>query len=122
MALVGDMISDAKHGNPSIVNYDMFAAVIGMLSLFYLIAVAVKENLAIHPLFPLIVDLLNTLFFFCGAVATAAKLGVHSCSNKVCIHKLNMRNVHRTKTNCTAALSQDESYHERRSEYESTLP
>lgn len=83
MALVGNMIATAIAGNPSIVNYDMFTAVFSMLSLFYLIAVALYENLTIHPIIPLSLDAFNTLFFFCGAVATAAKLGVHSCSNNV---------------------------------------
>ena len=83
LALVGDMISSAKGGNPSIVNYDMFVAVIGMLSLLYLIPATIKDSLTIHPLLPLILDALNVLFWFCGAVATAAELGVHSCSNPV---------------------------------------
>jgi hypothetical protein len=54
-----------------------------MLSLFYLIPAELKDSLQIHAMFPLILDVLNTLFWFCGAVATAAKLGVHSCDNKV---------------------------------------
>lgn len=84
MALIGNMIADARHGNnPSIVNYAMFCAVFAMLSLFYLIPATLKDTLAVSPLFPLIVDLLNALFWFCGAVALAAKLGVHSCSNHV---------------------------------------
>ena len=83
LALVGDVISNAKAGNPSIVNYDMFVAVFGMLSLFYLIPAAVTDSLQIHAILPLVLDALNTLLWFCGAVATAAKLGVHSCDNKV---------------------------------------
>ncbi len=83
MAIVGNMIAEANNGNPSIVNYEMFVAVFGMLSLFYLIPASIKESLSISPWFPVILDLLNTLFWFCGAVALAAKLGVHSCSNTV---------------------------------------
>jgi hypothetical protein len=82
MALVGNMIATAVRGNPSIVNYDMFVAVFGMLSLFYLIFTTWKEDLAM-PVVTLALDGLNTLFWFCGAVATAAYLGVHSCSNPV---------------------------------------
>lgn len=83
MALIGNMIADAFGGNPSIVNYDMFVAVFAMLSLFYLIAIAFNEGFMGHGAIPLALDVLNTLFFFCGAVATAAKLGVHSCGSKV---------------------------------------
>ncbi|KAI9735947.1 MAG: hypothetical protein M1834_001413 [Cirrosporium novae-zelandiae] len=82
MALVGNMIASAFAGNPSIINYDMFVAVFAMLSLFYLIAADYSESFIIHPMIMLGVDALNTIFFFCGAVAMAAKLQVHSCSNE----------------------------------------
>jgi len=81
MSLVGNMIADAFGGNPSIVNYDMFVSIFAMLSLFYLIAIAFNEGFMGHGAIPLVLDVLNTLFFFCGAVATAAKLGVHSCGS-----------------------------------------
>ena len=84
MALTGNIIADAITGNPSTINYTMFVAVFSMLSLFYLFLVAFKEDFAIHPLIPVILDALNTLFFFAAAVALAARLHVHSCSNKVC--------------------------------------
>ena len=83
MALTGDMISNANAGNPSIVNYVMFCAVFAMLSLLYLIPAGIRDSLTIHPIFPVALDVLNTIFWFCGAVALAAKLGVHSCSNSV---------------------------------------
>lgn len=83
MALVGNMISESYGGNPSIINYDMFVAVIAMLSLFYLIAATVKESFMIHPFIMMAVDALNSLFFFCGAIAMAAELHVHSCGNYV---------------------------------------
>ena len=83
MALVGNMIADAFNGNPAIVNYTMFVAVFGMLSLIYLSAVAFNDSFSGHPIIPIVLDVLNTLFFFCGAVALAAKLGAHSCSNHV---------------------------------------
>ncbi|KAI9813642.1 MAG: hypothetical protein M1827_003713 [Pycnora praestabilis] len=82
IALVGNMIHDAFSGNPSIINYIMFVAVFGMLSLFYLIAGTINEAFAGHPLGKVIVDALNTIFFFCGAVALAADLDVHSCGNQ----------------------------------------
>jgi hypothetical protein len=61
----------------------MFVAVFAILSLIYLTAASAKDSLTIHPMLPLILDLLNVLFWFCAAVATAAKLGVHSCDNNV---------------------------------------
>jgi len=82
MALVGNIIHDAFNGNPSIINYDMFVAVFAFLSLIYLIAIAFNDDFMGHGAIPLALDLLNTLFFFCGAVAMAAKLGVHSCGNE----------------------------------------
>jgi len=81
MALVGNIIASAFAGNPSIINYDMFVAVFGMLSLFYLIPATFNESFAFHPLLMVGLDALNTLFFLIAGIATAAELGVHSCSN-----------------------------------------
>lgn len=86
------MIAEADDGNAAIVNYSLFVAILGMLSLFYLIPAAIKDSLAISPLFPFIVDLINVLFWFCGAVALAAELGVHSCSNQVSYWPKNLEN------------------------------
>lgn len=83
MALVGNMIHDAKAGNPSIVNYCMFVAVFSMLCLIYLIAGTISEGLAGHPIIMVTVDALNTIFFLVGGIALAAYLGVHSCGNEV---------------------------------------
>lgn len=83
MALVGNMIATAFAGNPSIVNYDMFVAVFGMLSLFYLIPATFNEGFQFHPALMVGLDVLNTLFFLIGGIATAAYLGVHSCGNAV---------------------------------------
>jgi hypothetical protein len=52
-----------------------------MLSLIYLTAATFSENFEFHPVIMLALDILNTLWFFIGAVATAAILGVHSCSS-----------------------------------------
>ncbi|KAJ9625072.1 hypothetical protein H2203_005025 [Taxawa tesnikishii (nom. ined.)] len=82
MALVGNIIASAFAGNPSVINYDMFCAVFAMLSLFYLIPATIKESFQGHPLLMVILDALNTLFWFCAAVAMAAELNVHSCSNR----------------------------------------
>ncbi|KAL2046698.1 hypothetical protein ABVK25_011612 [Lepraria finkii] len=82
LALVGNMIAEAVGGNPSIVNYVMFVAVFGMLSLFYLIAATIVEAFAISAWFVVAADALNTLFFLIGGIVLAADLGVHSCGNK----------------------------------------
>jgi len=92
MALVGNMIATAYSGNPSIINYTMFVAVFSMLSLFYLIPATLKPDFSFHPLLMVILDLLNTLFFFCAAVALAAYLGVHSCGNSKYTHTNSITN------------------------------
>ena len=84
MALVGNMIATAFAGNSSLINYDIFVSVFSMLSLFYLIAIAFNDSFMGHGAVPLALDALNTLFFFCAAVAMAAELRVHSCNNSVC--------------------------------------
>jgi len=81
MALVGNMIHDAFSGNPAVVNYVMFCAVFAMLCLLYLIPATLKEDFQIHPMLMIGLDVLLALFWFCGAVAMSAKLGVHSCGN-----------------------------------------
>lgn len=82
MALIGNMIATAFAGNPSVVNYSMFVSVFGMASLFYLIPTSFNPDLASLPGVVIILDALNTIFFFCGGAAMAGYLGVHSCSNK----------------------------------------
>ncbi|MCJ1450924.1 hypothetical protein MMC28_001258 [Mycoblastus sanguinarius] len=92
MALVGNMIADAKSGNPSIVNYTMFVAVFGMLSLFYLIAGTINETFSISPIFMIVADALNVIFFLVGGIALAAYLNVHSCGNQSYIHSNSVTN------------------------------
>lgn len=79
MALIGNMI--AITSGPSVINYDMFVTVFAMLSLFYLIPASIKDSFTIHPMFPLILDILNTIFTLVAGIATPAYLHVHSCSN-----------------------------------------
>lgn len=83
MSLIGNMINEAFSGNPSSINYTMFLAAFSMLSLFYLIPATYNPDWAIHPIIVIVVDALNCVFFFCAAIALAAKLESHSCSNKV---------------------------------------
>ncbi|ETN41257.1 uncharacterized protein HMPREF1541_03192 [Cyphellophora europaea CBS 101466] len=82
LALIAAMIAQATNGNPATVNYNIFVAVFAMLSLFYLVAVAFNDSFTGHPIIPIALDALNTLFIFAGATALAAGLGVHSCSNR----------------------------------------
>lgn len=86
LALTSDMISNSFAGNPSIVNFSLFCGLFAILCLFYLIPASIKDSLTIHPIIPVALDALNTIFWFCAAVALAAKLGVHDCSNNVSIH------------------------------------
>ncbi|KXL43204.1 hypothetical protein M433DRAFT_150298 [Acidomyces richmondensis BFW] len=86
MALTGNMINDWNHGNGGIVNYSLFVSVFGMLTLLFLIPASVKEAWGLHPLLPLLLDLLNVIFWFCGAVAFAAEIGAHSCGNQSYLH------------------------------------
>jgi len=81
LALIGNMIATAVAGNPSIVNYDMFVAVLGFLSLLYLIPTAFMTSFY-SPVAAIALDGANTLFWLIGGIATAAKLGAHSCSNE----------------------------------------
>ena len=83
MSLIGNMIAEAFAGNPGTVNYSMFTSAFSMLSLFYLIPASFNIDWAIHPIIMIVIDVLNCIFFFCAAIALAAKLGCHSCSNKV---------------------------------------
>lgn len=80
LALIGDVIAIATGGNPSTVNYVMFTAVFSMLSLVYLLPSSFKDSFYI-PIISIVLDGLNTLFFFCASIALAARLGVHSCTN-----------------------------------------
>jgi hypothetical protein len=90
MSLIGNMIATSYSGNPSIVNYSMFVSVFSMLSLFYLIPASIKESFMIHPLLVVGLDALNAIFYFCGAVAMSAYLGVHSCGNSVSFYDSSM--------------------------------
>jgi ABC-type dipeptide/oligopeptide/nickel transport system permease subunit len=82
MALVGNMIAEAFAGNPGTVNYSMFVSVFSMVSLFYLIPASWNSDWAFHPIIMVVVDVLNCIFFFCAAIALAAKLRCHSCGNQ----------------------------------------
>lgn len=79
-ALIGNVIAEASSGNPASINYAMFVAVFSWIAMFYGLAAAFMEGLAI-PLILLSLDALATLFTFIAGVVLAARLHVHSCSN-----------------------------------------
>jgi len=107
MGLVGNIIAIAFAGNPATINYSMFTATFGLLSLFYLIPATVKDSFHI-PIVTIVLDGLNTIFFFCAAVALAAKLGAHSCNNTVYLIRNEITNgsVHMTQR-CREAQAAD---------------
>lgn len=88
LALVAASIDDQFFGNSS-VNWAMFVAVFSMIVVFYGMAAAFVESLA-QPMILGAMDGLATLFNFIAGVVLAARLGVHSCSNRV---SLMIRNV-----------------------------
>ncbi|PGH14954.1 hypothetical protein AJ80_05717 [Polytolypa hystricis UAMH7299] len=81
MALVGNMIADRYNESASTTNYVLFVSAFTMLTMFYLMAAAISDAFMVHPAIVLVVDVLNTIFLFCAAVALPSKLRVHSCSN-----------------------------------------
>lgn len=83
MALVGNMIAEAFAGNPGTVNYSMFTSAFSIFTLFYLVPASFNIDWALHPIIMIVIDALNCIFFFCAAIALAAKLECHSCSNQV---------------------------------------
>jgi len=78
-ALIGNVIADAFAGNPSSINYAMFAAAFSWVVLLYGLAATFVEGLA-HTIVLAVMDVLAVLFTFIAGVVLAAKLGVHSCS------------------------------------------
>ncbi|KAF2193825.1 hypothetical protein K469DRAFT_712660 [Zopfia rhizophila CBS 207.26] len=103
MALVGNMIASAFAGNSAQINYNMFVSVFGMASLLYLLPTAFLEGYSV-PLVNIALDVLNFIFWFCGAVATAAYLGVHSCSNDAYTKSNHITNgAHDTQKRCHEA-------------------
>jgi len=82
MALVGNMVASTPGPDPAMVNFDLFVAAFALLSLFYLFAATWNESFEVHPAIMLFLDAANVLWWFIGAVATAAILKAHSCSDQ----------------------------------------
>ena len=83
MGLIGNMIDEAYGQSAATVNFCLFVSAFTLLTLFYLVPAALSPKFAIHPLLVLTVDILNTIFALCGAVALSSKLHARSCSNLV---------------------------------------
>lgn len=79
MALTGNEI--AMGANSAVNNYVLFCSAWALLFLLWQTPASVKESLIFVPIAMLAVDVLTTIFWFCGAVALAAELHVHSCNN-----------------------------------------
>ncbi|KAE8354799.1 marvel domain-containing protein [Aspergillus coremiiformis] len=99
MALIGNMIAGAFSGNPATVNYAMFVSAFSMFTLFYLVPASFNIDWAIHPIFMVVLDTLNAIFFLSAGVALAAKLQAHSCrNNEYTLHnEITNGSVHREK-------------------------
>ena len=92
MGLVGSMIAlsfwnqiPPKGGNAAEVNYCMFCATFTLVSLAVCIPLTVwvtEETETRNSFIILVFDALNLIFYFSGAVAMAAAMGVHSCKNE----------------------------------------
>jgi hypothetical protein len=79
-ALVGNVIATAFAGNPSSINYAIFVDVFSWIVLLIGLAAAWMEQ---SNIILIVLDALATIFTFVAGVVLAAKLGVHSCGNRV---------------------------------------
>ena len=83
LALAGALVANQPSGgSPSQINYDIFVAVFALLTWFYTVAASSFSPDGIGaPILIIVLDSLNTLFFFAGGIAMAVALQVHSCGN-----------------------------------------
>lgn len=78
------MIAQAFHGgNPASVNYAMFTSTFSIVSLFFLFPMTWNPDWGIHAIVPIVLDVLNAIFFLSSGIVLAARLEAHSCSNRV---------------------------------------
>lgn len=83
MALIGNMIAQAVHGgNPASVNYAMYTSTFSIVSLFFLFPMTWNPEWGFHAIVPMVLDLLNAMFFLSSGIVLAARLEAHSCSNQ----------------------------------------
>lgn len=82
-ALVADVIAHGVGGNPSAINYAIFVAVWCWIAVIYGLVAAFTSMS--HAIGLLVLDGMAVLWTFIAGVVLAAKLGVHSCGNNVCL-------------------------------------
>ncbi|KAG9248175.1 putative Non-classical export protein 2 [Calycina marina] len=80
-ALVGNAIQEAFAGNPSSVNFAIFAAVFALITVLYGLVAAFMDAVAV-PILLMALDAISLVATFIAGVVLAAKLGVHSCGNQ----------------------------------------
>jgi hypothetical protein len=81
MALVGDIIANARGDSAAVINYTLFVTAWVLLTLIYLIPASISEKAAFHPSAVFIIDMLNLILTFCAAIALPSKLHVINCSS-----------------------------------------
>jgi uncharacterized membrane protein len=79
---MGNNIARSTNGTHSIVNYSLFVGIWWLFTLLYFLPTSFIDKFSI-PIVDIAMDALSVLFGFCAAVAMAAYLGAHSCSNYV---------------------------------------
>jgi len=69
-------------GSPSQVNYSVFVGVFSLLTWFYSVGASwISPDGLGAPIIIIVLDLLNTLFYFAAGIALAVAIRVHSCGN-----------------------------------------
>jgi Membrane-associating domain len=99
LALAAALVANQPSGgSPSEVNYSVFVGVFSLLTWFYTVIVSsfAPDGLG-APLIIIILDSLNLLFYFCGGIAMAAAMRVHSCGNSTYVtnNKITAGSTHR---------------------------
>ena len=83
LALAAALVANQPSGgSPSQINYSVFVGVFSLLTWFYtVIASSISSDGLGSAHIVIILDSLNLLFYFCGGVAMAVAMRVHSCGN-----------------------------------------
>jgi len=100
MALLGNALNDIFTGSPASINFAMFVAALGWIVIIYGFVAAFIESFAI-PLVLMVLDGLATVFALVAGIVLAARLRVHSCSNKSYLFSNNLtRDSHSPTKTC----------------------
>jgi len=99
-ALIGNVIAEAFAGNPSSINYAIFVAVFSWVVLLVWLLGMFVEIFAI-PMVSIALDGIAALLTLIAGIVLAAKLHVHSCSNRSYILSNSLTNgSHNPKKRC----------------------